>query len=213
MSIVTLDYQGHAIAYQDDGWFNATQAAAKFGKEPAQWARLPATVEYLDALRRKYGEITYLKSKRGKDGGTWLHPSLAVMFARWLDVDFAVWCDAQIDDLIRGRDDKRKLRHEAASSFKVMTAMLQLTRADAGKETVGYHYSNEARLINSMLSGEFRGLDRDAMSASDLALLAHLEERNAILIARDVAYERRKDMLKQYALDWRLAHAPQLAEV
>lgn len=214
MSIITRDYNGFAIVYQDDGWFNATAAAAKFGKRVDVWLKTKETRDYIAALC-EFANSTdqwYLKTRRGVDGGTWLHPRLAVQFARWIDPRFAIWCDAQIDDLIRGRDDKRKLRHEAASSFKVMTAMLQLTRADAGKETVGYHYSNEARLINSMLSGEFKGLDRDAMSASDLALLAHLEERNAILIARDVAYERRKDMLKQYAMDWRLAHASQLTE-
>jgi len=35
-------------------------------------------------------------------GGTWLHPKLAVVFARWLNIDFAVWCDLHIDALLRG---------------------------------------------------------------------------------------------------------------
>lgn len=35
-------------------------------------------------------------------GGTWLHPKLAVVFARWLDIEFAVWCDLHIDALLRG---------------------------------------------------------------------------------------------------------------
>ncbi len=25
-----------------------------------------------------------------------MHPKLAIRFAQWLDVDFAVWCDEQI---------------------------------------------------------------------------------------------------------------------
>ncbi|MBD1602249.1 KilA-N domain-containing protein [Pseudomonas typographi] len=44
-------------------------------------------------------------TKRGSSvngGGTWLHPKLAVAFARWLNVDFAVWCDLHIDALLRG---------------------------------------------------------------------------------------------------------------
>jgi len=135
MAIVTLDYQGHAIAYQDDGWFNATQAAAKFNKVPHDWMRLPATVEYIDALARKYGKFPHLKTKRGATGGTWLHPRLAVRFAQWLDTDFAVWCDEQIDSLLRGKDDWRKLRHQAASSFKVANDILKLVREDAGKAT------------------------------------------------------------------------------
>lgn len=210
MAVITRIYEGHAIAYQDDGWFNATSAAARFGKVPNEWLRLPATVEYLSALERKYGKFPHLKTKRGAGGGTWLHPRLAVRFAQWLDADFAVWCDEQIDGLVRGKVDHVKLRHEAAATFKVMTAMLAMTRADAGKETVGYHYSNEARLINSLLSGEFKGLNRDALSSSELALLAYLEERNAVLIGRGLAYDQRKTTLRQYAMDWRLSHTAAL---
>lgn len=215
MSIVKIEYQGHAIAYQDDGWFNATDAAAKWSKRVDHWLANKETKDYIEALC----EITntpfsgYLKTKRGAGGGTWLHPKLAVRFAQWLDPKFAVWCDAQIDGLIRGKSDWRKLRHESASSFKVMTSILAMTRAEAGKQTVGYHFSNEARLVNSMLSGEYKGMDRDSMSAGDLALLAHLEERNAILIARDFTYEDRKTALKSYAMDWRIAHGESLAAI
>lgn len=43
-------------------------------------------------------------------GGTWLHPKLAVVFARWLNIDFAVWCDLHIDALLRGElDEKQQL--------------------------------------------------------------------------------------------------------
>jgi KilA-N domain len=34
-------------------------------------------------------------------GGTWLHPKLAIDFARWLSPDFAVWCDLQIEKILR----------------------------------------------------------------------------------------------------------------
>lgn len=44
----------------------------------------------------------YLTASRGRYGGTWAHPKLAVFFARWLDVRFAVWCDAVIEDIIKG---------------------------------------------------------------------------------------------------------------
>lgn len=204
MTIITLQYQDHAIAYQDDGWFNATQAAAKWDRLPNDWLRLPATQEYLQALKSKYGNIPQLKTKRGQAGGTWLHPRLAVMFARWLDVDFAIWCDEQIDLLVRGKDDWRKLRHQAASSFKVANDILKLVRQDAGKATESHHYSNEARLVNWALAGEFKGIDRNALQADELSLLAYLEERNAVLIGRGLSYDQRKPTLKQYAMDWRM---------
>ncbi|PTQ86796.1 P63C domain-containing protein [Agitococcus lubricus] len=34
-------------------------------------------------------------------GGTWFHSDLAVVFARWLNIKFAVWCDLRIKEIIR----------------------------------------------------------------------------------------------------------------
>lgn len=208
MNLITRDYQGHAIVLQDDGWFNATQAAAQMGRRVDHWLANQETKDYIAALV----EITntpfsgYLKTKRGANGGTWLHPKLGVRFAQWLDPRFAVWCDAQIDSLIRGKDDWRKLRHQSASSFKVANDILKLVRESNGKETETHHYSNEARLVNWALTGEFKSVDRDQCTATDLDLLAHLQERNAVLIGRGLQYDQRKPIIKQYAMDWRMAH-------
>ena len=211
-AIITRTYENHTICYNSDGWFNATEAAAKFGKAPYEWQRLPETAAYIAGLERKYGKIPYLKTKRGSGGGTWLHPKLAVMFARWLDIDFAIWCDEQIDSIIRGKDNWRTLRHATASTNKVVNAILQHTRADAGKQTEDYHYANEARLVNWALFGEFKKLERDSLSPQELDLLAHLEERNAVLLGRGLPYEQRKPMLKQYAMDWRMERTPILPQ-
>jgi hypothetical protein len=80
------------IDFSSDAWFNATKAGARYEKEPAQWLRLPSTVSYIHALRRKYVNFAYLKTRRGQGGGTWMHPKLAVRFAQWLDVDGATLC-------------------------------------------------------------------------------------------------------------------------
>lgn len=210
LQLVTKDYQGHAIAYQDDGWFNATQAAAKWGKAPYEWLRLPDTERYIAALCKSHeaGKSRFVKTTKGGDvskQGTWLHPKLAVPFARWLDVDFAVWCDAQIDTLIRGKDDWRKLRHQSASSFKVANDILKMVRAAQDKETEDKHYMCEAKLVNWVITGEFKGIDRETLSAGELDLLAHLQERNAVLIGRGLEYQERKNMLKSYAMDWKMA--------
>ena len=217
MQLVTKDYQGHAIAYQDDGWFNATQAAAKWGKRPNDWLALQSTKDYIEAFKRHNADVkkTHITRKgrfsdTGNSGitqeqGTWLHPKLAVAFARWLDADFAVWCDAQIDSLIRGKDDWRKLRHASASSFKVANDILKMVREANDKDTEDHHYMNEARLVNWVLTGEFKGVDRDTLSAKQLDLLAHLQERNAVLIGRGLEYQLRKNMLKSYAMDWKMA--------
>ena len=212
-AIITRTYENHTICYNSDGWFNATEAAAKFGKKPAEWMRLPETVRYLEAMMEmaEVGKSHFVNTKRGGahgGGGTWLHPKLAVRFAQWIDVKFAIWCDEQIDSIIRGKDNWQTLRHATASTNKVVNAILQHTRADAGKQTEDYHYANEARLVNWALFGEFKKLERDSLSLQELDLLAHLEERNAVLLGRGLPYEQRKPMLKQYAMDWRMERTP-----
>lgn len=107
--LVFADYQGLEVSFTPDGWFNATAAASKFGKKPNEWLRLPETKRYMRALARKAeagkSHFGYRTERGGRMGGgvTWLHPKLAVRFAQWLDVDFAVWCDEQIDALLHGR--------------------------------------------------------------------------------------------------------------
>jgi len=106
-NIIPIEFEGHSMRFYQDGWIDATVAAAKYGKEPAQWLRLPETIRYIEALESRYGKITYVKTSRARKdrgGGTWLHPKLAVRFARWLSVDFEIWCDEQIDAIIRDAD-------------------------------------------------------------------------------------------------------------
>ncbi len=208
---VIREYQGHPITYRDDGWFNATEASAKFGKCPDDWLKLPETDNYIGALCRQLRskKISLLKEIRGgrsQPDGMWLHPKLAVPFARWLDDDFAVWCDLQIDALIHQVDDRTKLRHAAAASYKVMTEMLKDTRHQEGKECQTHHFTNEARLVNWVLAGKFAGLNRDSMQAADLDLLACLEIRNTLLIAQHIDYEKRKASLVEQAALWRAAN-------
>lgn len=71
-----------------------THAAKAFGKDVRDFLYAPSTQEYEEALSN-CGNFPQLKESRpGRYGGTWAHPKLAVFFARWLDVRFAVWCDA-----------------------------------------------------------------------------------------------------------------------
>lgn len=208
-NVIWLDYQGADIGFTHDGWFDATSAADKHGKRVSDWLENQETKDYIAALAQCLNvpkERDLIRAKRGRNGGTWLHPKLAVSFARWLDIRFAVWCDLQIDFLIRGSHphyDRLRARDAAASSFKVMGEVLRLARLDGGKDTKAHHYINEARLVNWAASGEFKSLDRESLSVGELALLANLEERNAVLLGRGVAYADRKKMLEQHALDWR----------
>lgn len=210
--LITSERNGVEHQFSDDGWFNATLASRPFNKRPNDWLQLQETKDYIEALANAIGILitsqngnwnNFIKTKRGKaNGGTWLHPKLAVPFARWLDTHFGVWCDLQIDQLLRGKHpvlDKKRLRHQTASTFKALTAVLQQTLQQQGKEVKRYHFMNEARLINWALNGEFKGLDRDSLSYEELDLLASLEVQDLILIASKCTYEQRKTALQVHA--------------
>lgn len=218
MKLVKANYQDTAMTFNEDGWFNATVAAERFGKRVDNWLRLGETQEYIEALggilnpsdvrdSNTGKSRIWIKTKRGNNGGTWLHPDLAVVFARWLDIRFAIWCDREIRQIIRGSHpyfDHRKARSEAASSFKVMNEALRIVRESQDKQSAPHHYINEARLINFALIGKSAGIDRDSLSASDLALLAKIEIRNAVLIGQGFDYQTRKAALSVFAAEQRM---------
>lgn len=197
VKIIKAEFNGEMMQFNEIGWFNATAAADRFGKDLSNWVRSVDAVSYVDALK-SVNNTDYVITKKGRNGGTWLHPDLAVVFARWLDVRFAVWCDQQIKSIIYGtpeQTDWKRVRHEAASSYKVMSAMLDMKRQLDGKETKPFHYANEAKLVNWALTGEFKPVDRDSLTDHDLDLLAKLEELNSVLIGQGFDRDTRKDKL------------------
>ena len=210
--LIQANFDGQAMQFNSDGWFNATAAAEKFGKRVQHWFDNQETATYISKLNNRIsGDLVI--AKRGKNGGTWLHPKLAVFFARWLDVDFAIWCDEQIDIIIRGTPEQvnwKQTRHQAAVSFNVMCSMLEMSRKHDGKETEAHHYMNEARLVNWAFCGEFVSIDRTQLGAKDLDLLAKLEVQNTMMIARGVDREIRKSMLQEIATAWRENQTKQL---
>ncbi|MDT4861502.1 KilA-N domain protein [compost metagenome] len=116
-NVIPFHYQGQAVRFNSDGWINATDVAKRYGKRPVDWLRLPASQSYMAALARALGLDSdvgkshfglVIAERGGKVQGTWLHPKLAVAFARWLDDEFAVWCDLHIDALLRGELNEKQ---------------------------------------------------------------------------------------------------------
>ena len=111
MSIKTLSFGSTAVSFRQDGFLNATQIAAHFGKLPKDYLKTEQTQQYIAALAESLSERTKILTdknqlviikKGGAEQGTWLHPKLAIHFARWLDPRFAVWCDEQIEQILSG---------------------------------------------------------------------------------------------------------------
>ena len=207
-NLVKAEYHDIAVTFTEEAWFNATEVADKHKRRVTDWLYNSETQQYLAALAEilKVPKEHLLKTRRGRYGGTWMHPRLAVAFARWLDVRFGVWCDDQIFQILSGQHihyDWKKLRHEATASYKVMGQILQLTLQRLGKSCSSHHFINEARMINWVLMGKFGKIDRDGLSSGDLDLLAKLENMDTVLIGCGASYDERKKELEQFASEQR----------
>lgn len=104
-----FNYKGNNITFQfgnGDVMVNATEMAKHFGKLPNDYLRLPSVNELIKAIARKSrtSENQLVKSVMGSPasgGGTWLHEDIALDFAQWLNVDFKLWCNDRIKELLK----------------------------------------------------------------------------------------------------------------
>jgi hypothetical protein len=99
----------------DKGWINATALATAHEKQLINWRTSPETQEYLLILAESMSvkSTDMIRVRMGSPangGGTWIHPKLAVYFARWLSPHFAVWCDAKIDAIVNGKTIEAKVK-------------------------------------------------------------------------------------------------------
>ena len=70
------------------------------------WKRSANTKRYIEALKNKTSnnsvKITeFIISEEGVKGGSWIHEKLILNLARFISVDFELWCDEIIAELIR----------------------------------------------------------------------------------------------------------------
>ncbi|MDO4642010.1 MAG: KilA-N domain-containing protein [Neisseria sp.] len=217
MKTITLDYQGSAVYSTREAWFNATEIAAMFSKQLYEWLQLPETERYIEALLKRetekqsasdkrFSRITkahFIKTRKDHSKSftkdIWLHPKLASAFARWCDIDFALWCDEQIETLIANGKDWHAARAESKLGFQVMAEIIKASRQASGKDTKPYHYSNEALLCNAALTGQFKPVKRNRLNKAALTMLIRLEARNAALIGQGLPYEKRKALLFEHS--------------
>ena len=204
--LIILDYQGLAVTANREAWFNATEIAAMFGKSVNDWLNLKETQDYINRLNARSNTSQngiWIKTKRGNNGGTWLHRKLAVRFAGWCDLDFAIWCDEQIAELLSDGKTWQQHRQELASVTKLKNRLLRDKRQADGKTTKRVHYINESLLENEALTGRREKLNRDALTEPQLKAFDDLIAENAAMIAQGLPYTTRKQKLFEIAAPFR----------
>jgi len=154
MNAITLKWEGIDLHANRDAWFNATEIAEAHGKRLDKFWEREETREYLDALCEilntpKTGNLekpfslkdypAFIKTRRGKYGGTWLHPDLMVCFARWISPRFSVWCDQTIKRLLTEQPQWQAARAESKTGAQVMAEILGLVQNAAYHTGEGRH--------------------------------------------------------------------------
>jgi hypothetical protein len=112
--LITAQYGTMPVFFQTDGFINATAIAKQFNKVPKDFLRTKATQEYIKAVGliclTEQNQLVMIKQGGSQEEqGTWLHPKLAIFFARWLDARFAVWCDLQIEKILHSNTETDNL--------------------------------------------------------------------------------------------------------
>jgi hypothetical protein len=171
----------------------------KSTKKVENYMRLSQTQEFAETIREaeleakkqnthKNGELTLpliepvkvIETKRGKNGGTWVHPYLFLDFAMWLNPKFKLWAMSIIEDKLI------KLRNEAGNKFKEMQQALKLSGAVSPRE-----FAKEAAMINMIIFGTKAGA-RNSADEEKLDLLNKLQKYNAHLISQGMSHSSRK---------------------
>lgn len=205
MNTLILDYNGLALHASREAWFNATEIAEYHGKRLDVFFKMKRTQQYIQAVAKQKGLIPcnpsdlnptnqwelnpfdpaaypdLIRARRGRYGGTWLHPDLMVCFARFISLEFEIWCDQTIKALLIDGKDWQGARSEAATGHRLMAAVIHETALAAGHQASRFDYINESKRINRALTGKWAGLDRNALSAAQLRTLSQLEVKNAAL--------------------------------
>ncbi|WJM52033.1 KilA-N domain-containing protein [Pseudomonas asiatica] len=128
--LITREYNGNVFTFREDGYFNMTDAAQAYGKQLNNFWISPATKEYMGALQETLdSNVSLVEAKRGV--GTWAHPKLAVFFARWLDVKFAVFCDMVIDDILNKKAELTITQPAESMAMKVPQSFPEALRLAA----------------------------------------------------------------------------------
>lgn len=160
--ILNFSFNDAVVSFRDDGFLNATAIAAYFGKQPRDYLKTEQTQQYISALAESLSERTKILTdenqlvivKKGNSKnftqGTWLHPKLAIHFARWLNPKFAVWCDEQIEALLNGKiSDGIK---SAKTTADDRTGLRQAVAALVGRK--GIDYSSAYSMIHQRFNVE-----------------------------------------------------------
>lgn len=101
-----FSYEGNQVTFKNENgvtYVNATQMGKRFGKTPKDYLRTQIADELTSALSSRLKcLVTDLVQviNGGNNRGTWMHEDVALDYAQWLSIDFRLWCNDRLKELI-----------------------------------------------------------------------------------------------------------------
>lgn len=162
-------------------------------KEIGNWLKNEGTVEYIAMRSSKLGGIPPIYRKVGKRGGTYAEKNTAMKFCMWLSPEFEDQVIEAYENGTQRKENWNIKRIMAANNYKILCAAIK----DAHDPAKGYHYSNEALMMNEIVFGVRDGEVRETASEEQLDKIAWLEQHNAAYIDAKMEYQVRKELLEK----------------
>jgi len=104
MSVITHSVNEIVVGQRAaDGYINATAMCQACGKQLAHYLENQTTKAFLEALSENIGIpiLNLVEVKRGRNGGTWVHPQIAINLGQWCSPQFAVLVSKWIYEWMR----------------------------------------------------------------------------------------------------------------
>ena len=175
---------------------------------PSIWTENNQTKELIEEISKAgFPALTVVKG--GNKAGTYVCKELVYAYAMWISAKFHLHVIQTFDKFIISEQIRIAERQAARLEFPCMTQALLDHRTELGKQTTFFHYSNEADLINKIVTGytakklrEKLGIDsneslRDYLTETQITAIHYLQRTNTVLIEEGYTFEDRKQKLAE----------------
>lgn len=147
--LIVREYLGNGIEFKlINGKVYANALSMTDSVKLDNWKRSPNTKRYTEVLEnnRSVDSTEWIISKKGgsvEEQGTWIHEKLILSLARYISVEFELWCDEQIEILLKER-----------KQVKSILSKLECVEFNGNIDNIVYS-KNEKPITNSRVIAEY----------------------------------------------------------
>lgn len=178
-----------------NGWFNATdliQVANRYRQQIgldkkmiADYLKTNSTKEFIKEILDRENISLAFESKKGKGGGTWVHPLILIDIAMWLSPEFKYDAMKWLEDrLIQNRDLSGDSYKKLAGYLKSRTDIIPIAKLGIVMPKIARYIKEQLKVDDWNKADEIVLQQRDAIHNNFIMLLeAGVETNKALLIA------------------------------